>query len=352
MHATFWKGRRVFISGHTGFTGSWLVLWLRELGAECCGYALTPPSSPNLYTLGNVAEGIRSLHGDIRDMASLEKAMCEFEPQVIFHLAAQALVLHSYKDPIGTYTTNVIGTLNMLEAARKSGSANAFVNVTSDKCYANMESTRGYREDDRLGGSDPYSSSKACAELASAAYRSSYLAQMQAGTTRMAMATVRAGNIIGGGDWGTDRLIPDIVRAYASGGTMTIRHPEAVRPWQHVLDALSGYILLAERLAGAGEEYAEAWNFGADPDSELTVAEIVDAMRRRWGEGFHYEVHDESRGAETSLLKLDSSKSHSRLGWKNRIPPEKCMDLIAEWYEAWRTGRDMRTFTLEQIRAY
>ena len=343
----FWTGRRVFITGHTGFKGGWLALWLQTLGAEVHGYALDPPTVPSFFSAAGVQSGLAShTVADIRDFATLSNTMAKARPEIVFHLAAQPLVRESYRQPIDTYATNVMGVVHLLEAVRVAPAVRAVVNVTTDKCYENDNRAHGYREDDPMGGHDPYSSSKACAELVSAAYRRSFLAE-----AGVAIATARAGNVIGGGDWGTDRLLPDVLRAFDAGDRVVIRSPEATRPWQHVLEPLSGYMQLAQRLVVEGPAVAEAWNFGPSADDARPVRWIVDRACARHPP-LSWE-HDRSPQAhEANQLVLDSSKARTRLGWHPRWNLEAALDRTFEWHDAWRRGDNMRETSLAQIREY
>ena len=301
----FWNGRRVFITGHTGFKGSWLSLWLQGLRAEILGYSLQPPTDPNLFELANVAEKMTSVVGDVRDLSSLQQAMTEFQPEIVIHMAAQPLVRRSYQDPVETYTTNVIGTVHLLEAVRQVDSVKAVVDITSDKCYDNREWHWGYRETDSLGGYDPYSSSKACAEAVAASYRSSFFNIDRYSEHGVALATVRAGNVIGGGDWAPDRLVPDILKALLKNESVLIRNPYATRPWQHVLEPLNGYLMLAERLCKDGVNYAEAWNFGPDSVNVETVGWIADRLYDLWDKGLTWQGDPSITHAhENTFLKL------------------------------------------------
>ena len=338
-----WQGKRVLITGHTGFKGSWLSLWLQDKGAQVCGYALEPPTKPNIFTDAHVGEGILSVIGDVRDGLSLVKTFAEFKPEIVFHLAAQPIVSLSYGNPVGTYSTNIMGAINVLEAVRMTESVKAVVVITSDKCYENQEWDWSYRESDRLGGYDPYSASKACAELIAASYRKSY---------RMNIATVRAGNIIGGGDWAQDRLIPDIMKAWTKGETVTIRNPDSVRPWQYVLDPLRGYIELAECLYDYGNAYGEAWNFGPEPSDTWLVLDIVDQLKILWGEGAKWKLAPPEQFHETKMLTLDWSKARRRLLWRPRVNMESALARTAMWYQLHSQGNDMRQFSLDQIRSY
>jgi CDP-glucose 4,6-dehydratase len=356
MVSEFWRGRRVFLTGHTGFKGGWLALWLRELGAEVAGYALAPRTDPNLFHVARVAEGIASTIGDINDLPRLRAALREHQPEVVFHLAAQSLVRASYQDPVGTYATNVLGTASLLEAVRETPSARAVVVVTSDKCYENREWLWPYRENDRLGGSDPYSNSKACAELVVEAYRNSFFPPDRHAEHRVALATARAGNVIGGGDWSADRLIADIVRAFVSGETLQIRNPDAIRPWQHVLEPLRGYLTLAQKLVEQGTEFSGAWNFGPNPGEEKPVKWIVERLASRWqelgGGSPHWQVDPGPHPHEAHMLKLDSSKTAARLGWHPTLSLSEALDLTLDWYRSAQAGKDAREKCLSQIETY
>ncbi|AIT22508.1 CDP-glucose 4,6-dehydratase [Burkholderia thailandensis E254] len=347
MHAAdsgFWRARRVLVTGHTGFKGSWLSLWLQSLGAHVHGLALEPPSRPSLFETARVAQHMSSTIGDIRDYDVVRRAIADCMPEVVIHLAAQPLVRASYADPLSTYGTNVMGTVNLLEALRRAGCSRAVVNVTTDKCYENRNWLWGYRESDALGGRDPYSSSKACSEIVSSAYRRSFL---ERGAT--ALATARAGNVIGGGDWAADRLVPDVLGAFACGRPAVIRHPRAVRPWQHVLDSLSGYLRLAERLHGEGQAWAEAWNFGPDDAQARTVEWVVSRMASIWGEGARWHPDPADHPHEAAQLKLDASKATARLGWRPRWSLVRALERTIAWHRAWLAREDMRAVCIEQI---
>jgi CDP-glucose 4,6-dehydratase len=349
----FWRGRKVFVTGHTGFKGGWLSLWLQQLGAEVVGFALPPATDPSLFETARVAEGMTSRFGDIRNGAELTAAVRAARPEIVIHMAAQPLVRYSYANPVETYATNVIGTVNLLEAVRQVEGVRSVVNVTSDKCYENKEWPWGYRESEPMGGYDPYSSSKGCAELVAAAYRSSYFNSVDYAKHGVALASVRAGNVIGGGDWAGDRLVPDMVRAIEAAQEVVIRSPRAIRPWQHVLEPLSGYLLLAQRLVESGPRYAEAWNFGPRDDDAVPVASIVEALARKWGDNARYRF-DETHATvhEAHYLKLDCSKARLRLSWSPRWHLFEALDRIVAWHKAARAGQDMRAVTLEQIGAY
>jgi CDP-glucose 4,6-dehydratase len=347
--AEFWKDRSVLITGHTGFKGSWLSLWLQSLGARVSGYALPPPTQPSLFELAKVAQEMDSVIGNVQDLNGLHRAITCFRPEVIFHLAAQSVVRLSYDEPVETYATNVMGTVNVLEAVRAHAEVRAVVVVTSDKCYENREWEWGYRENEPVGGRDPYSSSKGCAELVTAAYRASFFSSVGG---RVALATVRAGNVIGGGDWTRDRLVPDIMRAIGEGRAVAIRNPEAIRPWQHVLEPLGGYLILAERLCDRGAEYAEAWNFGPRDEDCRTVGWIVARLAEEWGEGVHWDVVAGVQPHEAKYLKVDSSKARTRLGWGPRWDLGRALRSIVHWHKAHLEGNDMRSLVLAQVREY
>lgn len=353
---SLWQGKKVFLTGHTGFKGGWLALWLSELGADVRGFSLDPATQPNLLTEARIADVIDDVRGDIRDARALDSAMQTFAPEVVFHLAAQPLVRYSYEDPIGTYETNVIGTARVLDAVRRSPSVRAVVSVTTDKCYENKEWLWGYRETDPLGGYDPYSSSKACAEIVSAAFRQSYFHPEklnQPGGHSTAIATARAGNVIGGGDWSIDRLLPDLVRGFASGKPVPIRHPLAIRPWQHVLEPVLGYLLLAEKLISTdGARFATAFNFGPHDDDARPVQWIVERMTEFWGDGARWELDAAPTVHEAGYLKLDASRARAELGWQPRLRLVTALDWLVRWYKAALAGEDLQALTLEQIRAY
>ena len=341
----FWHGKRVFVTGHTGFKGSWLCLLLQHWGADLKGYALAPSTAPALFSEANVARGMTSEIGDVRDLEALTASMVAFAPEIVIHMAAQPLVLLSYREPVETYEVNVMGTVNLLEAVRHSPSVKAVINVTTDKCYENREWVWGYRESEPMGGRDPYSSSKGCSELVTAAYRSSFFTR----PASPAVASARAGNVIGGGDWADDRLIPDILRGFEGGIPVVIRNPRATRPWQHVLEPVSGYLLLAERLFANGHEYAEGWNFGPLDEDAKPVDWVLNYMVRRWGEGAHWEFDKAAQHHEAQLLKLDISKAAHRLNWRPRWELSKTLDSVVDWHQSWLAGQDVRHTTLRQI---
>lgn len=349
---SFWANRVVLLTGHTGFKGSWLSLWLQAMGARVIGYALAAPTHPSLFDAANVAEGMVSIESDIRDFAALSAVFEEYQPEIVIHLAAQSLVRYSYANPIETYSTNVMGTVHLLEAARLTSSVRAIVNITSDKCYENREWVWGYRENEPMGGYDPYSNSKGCAELVASAYRSSYFNPGNFTDHRVALASARAGNVIGGGDWAEDRLIPDIMRAITQGKPVNIRNPHAIRPWQHVLEPLSGYLLLAQKLYQEGAAYAEGWNFGPADEDAKPVQWIVDSLTKSWGDGASWLLDQGDHPHEAHYLKLDCSKAKAQLDWHPRWRLEHALAAIVEWHRAYRDGQDMHELTLRQIRAY
>lgn len=344
----FWRGKRVFVTGHTGFKGSWLCLLLQRWGAELKGYAFAPATAPAMFLEANVAEGMTSEIGDVRDLATLTTSMTEFDPEIVIHMAAQPLVRHSYREPVETYSVNVMGTVHMLEAARLCPSVKAIVNVTTDKCYENREWVWGYREHESMGGRDPYSSSKGCSELVTEAYRSSFFSK----PTSAAVASARAGNVIGGGDWAADRLIPDILRAFEKNEPVIIRNPLATRPWQHVLEPLSGYLLLAERLYTDGQSYAEGWNFGPFDQDVRPVEWILNHMVNQWGEDARWEQGETPQPHEAQQLKLDINKAFTRLGWSPRWSLEETLDSILTWHQCWMAGANVQKKTLDQIEIY
>ncbi len=342
---SFWAQQRVLVTGHTGFKGAWLSLWLRSMGAEVTGLSLAPATEPSLFGLAGLEQDTRSRIGSIVDRPFVDQVIAESNPTVIFHLAAQALVRASYDDPADTFATNVVGTANVMDAARSAADLRAIVSVTSDKCYENQEWDWGYRENEPMGGHDPYSASKGCAELVTAAMRSSYYQQ----DGRVGVGSARAGNVIGGGDWAKDRLIPDIVKAFSAGTEVVIRRPEAIRPWQHVLEPLSGYLLLAQRLAEG--QAAEGWNFGPADRDARPVAWMVEHMAERWGGDATWRVERDGPH-EATLLKLDCSKANRHLGWSPRLDLETTLDWLVDWYRAHLDGEDMLAVTRKQIADY
>lgn len=348
----FWNNKKVFLTGHTGFKGSWLCLWLSRLGARVTGYALAPPTEPSLFNLARVGELVDSRIADIRDAECLTRTMDEVCPEIVIHMAAQPLVRDSYKIPAETYATNVMGTVHLFEAVRGCSSVKAVVNVTTDKCYENREWVWSYRENEPMGGFDPYSNSKACSELITSAYRSSFFNPARYSEHGVGLGSARAGNVIGGGDWAADRLIPDCIRALLTGETVPIRNPHAIRPWQHVLEPLSGYLLLARRLYEAGPEYAEGWNFGPADDDARPVEWIVQRLCSQWGRGATYGIDAGDHPHEAHYLKLDCSKARMRLGWQPAWSLTTALEAIVEWVSAYNSGEDVRMISLKQIERY
>lgn len=352
MNTEFWRGRRVFLTGHTGFKGSWLSIWLQSLGADLTGFALPPETDPSLFNLAGVASGMTSIIGDIRSLDAITTAMLEADPEVVIHMAAQPLVRASYEDPVLTYATNVMGTVNLLEAARKAPSVRAILNVTTDKCYENKEWHWSYREIDPLGGHDPYSNSKACSEFVTASYRASFFNPARYAEHGVALATARAGNVIGGGDYSKDRLIPDLISAFRQGRPAQIRFPNATRPWQHVLEPLRGYLELCERLLVDGTVWGEAWNFGPDSRDEQSVGWIATQLADRWGTQAAWEPTPDVQYHEARLLKLDIAKSQDRLMWGPKIGVHLALDLVVAWEKAKDGRSDLRSLIEKQIAEY
>lgn len=353
VNPVFWKSRKVFLTGHTGFKGSWLASWLTSLGAEVTGYALAPDTQPNLFNTLKLNDFLKRSHiADIRDLDRLKKAVIEAQPEVVFHMAAQPLVRYAYLHPIETYAINVMGTANLLESLRSINSVRSTLIVTTDKCYENTGRQEGYAENDPMGGFDPYSSSKGCAELVTAAYRRSYFSNTNYPEHRNAIASARAGNVIGGGDWSQDRLIPDAIKAFESRRTLRIRNPQATRPWQHVLEPLSGYLILAQALYERGVEFMGAWNFGPDLQDSRPVKEVVDLLISQWGSPAFWEQDTGEHSHEALLLNLDISKARANLGWEPKWHLEKAIESILDWNRAFQSKQDMNLITLSQIQSY
>lgn len=348
-HADFWRGKRVLVTGHTGFKGTWMCLWLRNLGAEVSGFALPPDPQASLFEECFAADDpLRNHFSDIRDFAAVAKHLESVRPEIVIHMAAQALVRRSIADPIETYSTNVMGTAHLLEAVRRCEATRAVVNVTSDKCYQNNEWVWPYREIDPLGGKDPYSSSKACAELVGKAFRATYFAT----GAKMSLASGRAGNVVGGGDWAEDRLVPDCIRAFRRGEAVVVKNPGSVRPWQHVLEPVAGYLVLAQRLYEQGHAFADAWNFGPDTASAVRVAEVVNFVVERWGGDARAEMLNSSDAAEAVLLQVDSSKARALLGWRPRLDLASTIDWTVDWYKRRANGETATALCAEQIARY
>ena len=352
VNPAFWNGKRVLLTGHTGFKGSWLSLWLQSMGAQVVGYALAPPTQPSLFEVAEVGKHMTSIIGDIRDLGRLQAVFAEHKPEIVIHMAAQPLVRYSYQNPVETYSTNVMGTVNVLEAVRNTPGVKAVVNITTDKCYENREWVWGYRENEPMGGYDPYSNSKGCSELVTAAYRNSYFHADKYKAHGVALASARAGNVIGGGDWAEDRLIPDIMRAITQGKSVNIRNPYSIRPWQHVLEPLSGYLLLAQKLYDEGASYAEGWNFGPNDEDAQPVQWIVDNLIQAWGEDASWVLDGGDHPHEAHYLKLDCSKAKARLNWAPKWHLDVALGRIADWQKSYQQGLDMKSVTLKQIADY
>lgn len=351
MNPEFWRGKRVLVTGHTGFKGSWLGLWLQSLQAQAIGYSLPPPTEPSLFALAGVAHGMESIEGDVLDVEHLRRVVRKYQPEIVIHMAAQALVRRSYTDPTGTYATNVMGTANVLDVLRDIPSLRSAVVVTTDKCYENCGEVKAYREEDSLGGDDPYSSSKAAAELVTATYRRSFFAA-NGQDVCAGIATARAGNVIGGGDWAEDRIIPDVMRAVSEKRELLVRNPDAVRPWQHVLDPLCGYLMLAEKLWKDPERFAGAWNFGPDEKETWPVGDVLRILQELWGNELTWRADKSSQPHESRYLKLDSTKARTLLGWEPKWDLRSALAATVNWFKAYQRHEDLRRITVEQMRSY
>jgi CDP-glucose 4,6-dehydratase len=352
MNRTFWAGKKILVTGYNGFKGSWLSLWLQTLDANVIGYALSPPTNPSLFDIADIGSGMVCIKGDVRDLEHLKAVMAQHHPEIVIHMAAQPLVKYSYINPVETYSTNVMGTVNLLEAIRASESVHVIVCITSDKCYENKEWFWGYRENERMGGHDPYSSSKGCAELVISAYRNSYFPVEKYQNHGISLASTRAGNVIGGGDWARDRLIPDIIRGLMEKRTVVIRNPNAIRPWQHVLEPLGGYLLLTEQLWERGPEMGQAWNFGPNDEEVRPVSWIADYLTELWKDDACWELDSGSHPHEDTYLKLDCSKAKTVLGWAPRLRLPTALEWIVKWYQGWQEGCNMRRLSVAQIDRY
>jgi CDP-glucose 4,6-dehydratase len=351
MQAQFWHNKKIFLTGHTGFKGAWLSLWLQAWGAKICGYALPPQSHPNLFDLLHLVDDLENHFADIRDAEKLSRLMQKFQPDIVIHMAAQPLVRYSYQHPVETYAVNVMGTVNVLEAFRNS-SARLLLNVTTDKVYENKEQVHGYSEDEPLGGYDPYSSSKACSELVTAAYRASFFNPRSFQQHHKAVASARAGNVIGGGDWSEDRIVPDLIRGFSKKMPVFIRYPQAIRPWQHVLESLSGYMTLLERLWAAPQEFAAAFNFGPSEQDCISVADLTSLMAKTWGEGAIWQADLHVQPHEANFLKLNTDKAKIQLNWQPVWNVQQAITAVVAWYKTWHLGQDMRAYTLSQLQEY
>jgi CDP-glucose 4,6-dehydratase len=349
---SFWRDKRVFLTGHTGFKGSWLSLWLQSLGGDVTGYALDPITHPNLFEIAEVNKYMRSIIGDIRNLHALKKAMKEANPDIVIHMAAQPLVRYSYSHPVETYATNVMGTVHVLEAARENKNIKAILNVTSDKCYDNKEVNRGYKEDEPMGGFDPYSNSKGCAELVTSAYRNSFFSIEKYKEHGVALGTGRAGNVIGGGDWADDRLVPDLFRAFINKKPVVIRNPNAIRPWQHVLEPLRGYLTLAEKLYNEGPRFAESFNFGPHESDAKPVEYIANYLVNLWQDGATWSHDKSEQPHEAHYLKLDIHKAKDHLGWEPHLSLDEALRYTFDWYRAYEKKEDMHEVTMKQIKDY
>lgn len=352
MNEEFWRRKKVLITGHTGFKGSWASLWLQSVGAEVIGYALAPPTQPSLFEEAGISEDMTSIIGDVRDVDGVKRLFEEHRPEIVIHMAAQSLVRYSYREPVETFTTNVMGTLNILEGIRSIDTVRAAVMITTDKCYENRELARPFREDEPLGGYDPYSSSKACAELLIASYRNAYFPPEKYSRHHTAVASARAGNVIGGGDWAEDRLIPDMMRSFKNNEPVQVRNPSAIRPWQHVLEPLSGYFELTEKLYDGGADYGEAWNFGPHSKDAKTVQWIIERIVQELGDDARWSIDDGDHPHEANYLKLDCAKARARLSWQPKWRLEEALNKTMDWYKAELAGADMKALCLTQIDEY
>jgi len=352
MNSDFWRKKKVLVTGHTGFKGGWLSLWLNELGCETFGYALRPPTNPSLFDEASLGEILAGSIADVCSLDDLSSAIDSAAPDIIIHMAAQSVVLDSYTNPVYTYATNVMGTVHLLESVRKTGVRCTIVNVTTDKVYENVGQDKGYEESDRLGGSDPYSNSKACSEFVTAAYRQSYFPVSEIDKHGVAIATARAGNVVGGGDWTPWQLIPDVMASFREGNKVTLRHPDAIRPWQHVLDCLSGYLTLANRLHSDPEGYSGEWNFGPATNDRYSVADVVETLARYWGIADGWELDDRSHSHEAATLSLDSSKAREQLQWQPKLTTGMALEWVANWYKSYFSSGFARELCRGQIEQY
>lgn len=352
MNKEFWNNKKVLLTGHTGFKGSWLSLWLQKLNANVIGFSKSVPTNPSLFELADIESGMISIMGNVCDYDKLEEAIKEHEPEIVIHMAAQAILRESYHNPIETYATNVMGTVNLLESTRKVGNVRVILNVTTDKCYEPNDSLEGHLETDRLGGYDPYSNSKACSELVTSSFRNSFFNPKEYKKHGVSLATCRAGNVIGGGDWGKDRLIPDIMRGILNNETIKIRNPNSTRPWQHVLDPLNGYLSLAEKLWSSGAEFSEGWNFGPLESDEKPVRWIVEKLTRQWSDNIKWDIDNSVNLHEENYLRLDCLKASSRLGWTPKLSLEQGLEWTTEWYKQYKQNNDMRDITEQQIEKF
>jgi len=352
MNKEFWKDKTVLLTGHTGFKGSWLSLWLQKLNANVIGFSKSIPTKPSLFELANIQNGMNSIMGNVCNYDSLEKTMKKYKPEIVIHMAAQAILRESYKDPIETYATNVMGTVNLFESIRKTGNVRVILNVTTDKCYEPNESTKGYQEADRLGGYDPYSNSKACSELITSSFRNSFFNPGEYQKHGISLASCRAGNVIGGGDWGKDRLIPDIMNGILNNEIIKIRNPNSIRPWQFVLDPLNGYLTLIEKLWSSGPEFSEGWNFGPLEDNEKSVKLIIENITKLWSRDIKLDIDNEVNPHEENYLRLNCAKANSRLDWMPKLNLEQGLEYVIEWYKQYEQNKNMREITEQQIEKF
>lgn len=350
MNSNFWKDKKILLTGHTGFKGSWMSLWLQEVGAKVTGYSDTIPTNPSLFEVAEVEKGMNSIIGNVKDLDKLKNVISDYEPEIVIHMAAQSLVQGSYENPVETYSTNVMGTVNLLEAVRKSEKTKVVINVTSDKCYEEIGLERGFKETDPIGGHDPYSSSKGCSELITSAFRKSFFENKN--SQKISLASVRAGNVIGGGDWAENRLVPDIMKGILKNESIKIRNPNFVRHWQHVLDPLNGYMILAEKLWNNEENYSESWNFGPIDNNAKPVSWMLDKFNEYWENGINWQQDTNKFNHENNFLKLDSTKSKTRLGWISKIDLELAIKLIVDWYLEFKNESNMNKITKKQIQFF
>ncbi len=350
MNPNFWKDKKILLTGHTGFKGSWMSLWLQEVGAKVTGYSDAIPTNPSLFEVAEVGKGMNSIIGNVKDLEKLKNVISDYEPEIVIHMAAQSLVQGSYENPVETYSTNVMGTVNLLEAVRKSEKTKVVINVTSDKCYEEIELERGFKETDPIGGHDPYSSSKGCSELITSAFRKSFFENKN--SQKISLASVRAGNVIGGGDWAENRLVPDIMKGILKNESIKIRNPSFIRHWQHVLDPLNGYMILAEKLWNNEENYSESWNFGPIDNNAKPVSWMLDKFNEYWENGINWQQDTNEFNHENNFLKLDSTKSKTRLGWISKIDLELAIKLIVDWYLEFKNESNMNKITKKQIQFF
>ena len=350
MNSNFWKDKKILLTGHTGFKGSWMSLWLQEVGAKVTGYSDTIPTNPSLFEVAEVEKGMNSIIGNVKDLDKLKNVISDYEPEIVIHMAAQSLVQGSYENPVETYSTNVMGTVNLLEAVRKSEKTKVVINVTSDKCYEEIGLERGFKETDPIGGHDPYSSSKGCSELITSAFRKSFFENKN--SQKISLASVRAGNVIGGGDWAENRLVPDIMKGILKNESIKIRNPSFIRHWQHVLDPLNGYMILAEKLWNNEENYSESWNFGPIDNNAKPVSWMLDKFNEYWENGINWQQDTNKFNHENNFLKLDSTKSKTRLGWISKIDLELAIKLIVDWYLEFKNESNMNKITKKQIQFF